>query len=136
MPAEYFVSVPDSVVEDAATIFGVSPVDIAEKIYPVPSEYINGGDQPPKSTSGGFVSTVEDVDVFGTDYGEDFHTGRLDDGDVYYMDGPGDGGVVVLLGSDGSYLVGSVHVGFYDMVAVFNMGARTAVLSTKASFVK
>jgi hypothetical protein len=42
------------------------------------------------------------------------------------MSHPGDGGSVVLLNSDGSYLVGSVHVGFYDMVAVFNAGVRTA----------
>lgn len=48
---------------------------------------------------------------------------------VYYMDHPGDGGSVVLLDNEGSYLVGSVHVGFYDMVAVFNAGARTAQLT-------
>jgi hypothetical protein len=86
-------SVPEDVVEDASEIFGVPTSELLDRIYPVPSEYVDDK----KET-------------------------------VYYMDHPGDGGSVVLFDRDGSYLVGSVHIGFYDMVAVFTSGARTATL--------
>jgi hypothetical protein len=91
MPDMAMRVVPAEVVEEASEIFGVPSSELLDRIYPVPSEYV-----------------------------------EKDAEDVYYMSHPGDGGSVVLLNSDGSYLVGSVHVGFYDMVAVFNAGVRTA----------